>query len=94
MAAVKGPRKIREYGEEFKAKAVLLCLEPGVLTKDVAESLDIHPFMLSRWKKEFREGKYVGTSIKQLLDEESAAELKRLKEVEKAYKRLQFEHDL
>ena len=24
--------------------------------KDVAEALDIHPFMLSRWRKEAREG--------------------------------------
>ena len=93
MAAKKGPRKVRAYGDEFKAKAVLLCLEPGVLTKDVAESLDIHPFMLSRWKKEFREGMYVADA-KQLLDQGTVAELKRLQEVERAYQRLQLEHDL
>lgn len=93
MAAPTGPRKVRAYSEEFKVRAVLLCLEPGVLTQDVAASLDIHPFMLSRWKKEFREGKYI-VDTQLLLDEDAAAELKRLKAVEKAYKRLQIEHDL
>jgi hypothetical protein len=32
----------------------------GVLIKDVAESLCIHPFMLSRWRKEVRDGELVG----------------------------------
>jgi transposase len=34
--------------------------EPGVLIKDVAESLCIHPFMLSRWRKQVRDGELVG----------------------------------
>ena len=29
---------------------------PGVKVKDVAEALDIHPFMLPRWRTEAREG--------------------------------------
>ena len=33
--------------------------EPGVLIKDVAESLCIHPFMLSRWRKEVRDGAWL-----------------------------------
>lgn len=35
MAAKTGSRKVRAYDDEFKVKAVLLCLEIGVLTKDV-----------------------------------------------------------
>jgi len=27
-----------------------------VQVKEVAEALDIHPFMLSRWRKEYKEG--------------------------------------
>lgn len=29
----------------------------GVQVQDVAEALDIHPFMLSRWRREAREGR-------------------------------------
>ncbi|WP_141096267.1 transposase, partial [Lacimicrobium sp. SS2-24] len=39
-------------------KAVLWSHEPHRSSKEVAEALDIHPFMLSRWRKEYREGKY------------------------------------
>ena len=55
-----GPQKIRRYGIAFKLRAVQLSQQPGVLSKDVAESLCIHPFMLSRWRKEVREGELVG----------------------------------
>jgi transposase-like protein len=50
-------RKINQYSEEFKATAVGLSSLPGVLIQDVASSLDIHPFILSRWRKEVREGR-------------------------------------
>ena len=56
MAAIKGPRKLRRYSAEFKLKAVQLSEQSGVLIRDVAESLCIHPFMLSKWKKDYREG--------------------------------------
>ena len=36
------------HSDEFKLTAVKLSELPDVLVKDVAESLDIHPFMLSR----------------------------------------------
>lgn len=42
-----------------------------MLIQDVAEALDIHPFMLSRWRKEVRESKIVAKKIK--LDERVAA---------------------
>ena len=41
-----GPQKINRYGIGFKLKAVQMSNQPGVLIKDVAESLCIHPFML------------------------------------------------
>ena len=51
-----GPRKIGRYGEQFKATAVKLSSLPGVLIQDVAQALDIHPFMLSLWRKQVRDG--------------------------------------
>ena len=53
-------QRIKNYGVEFKLKAVQLSDQPGVLVKDVAESLDIHPFMLSKWRKQVRDGELVG----------------------------------
>lgn len=69
-----------------------LSSQPGVLIKNVADSLDIHPFMLSRWRKEFRDGKLKGAAPD--LPPDQIAELQRLKEEERQFKRLQMEHDL
>lgn len=49
--------RVRRYPEEFKVHAVLLSMKKGAKVCEVAESLDIHPFMLSKWRKEYREGK-------------------------------------
>ena len=56
MPARKGPKKVNKYSNALKRTAVRLSSVPGVRVKDVAEALDIHPFMLSRWRKEAREG--------------------------------------
>src|SRR5215510_499796 len=90
-----GPKKTQEYGVEFKRAAVQLSHRPGLEVKAVAEALDIHPFMLSRWRKEFREGRL-------RLPEESARrpkaglvrEVRRLQELEREHHLLQEEHAL
>ena len=87
-----GPRNIARYGDRFKATAVKLSSLPGVLIKDVAEALDIHPFMLSLWRKQVRDGVIVAKSAK--LDVQTAAELRRLREMERRYKVLREEHEL
>ena len=56
MPARKGPKKVKQYSLELKRTAVRLTQAPGARVKDVAESLDIHPFMLSKWRKLAREG--------------------------------------
>lgn len=53
------PRRTWRYLNEFKVKAVQLSLLDNIQVKGVAITLDIHPFMLSRWHKEYREGKLV-----------------------------------
>lgn len=57
MAAPVGPKKVKRYSDEFKIQAVKLASHPDIQTQDVAHALDIHPFMLSKWKKDFREGR-------------------------------------
>ena len=87
-----GPRKIAQYGEKFKATAVKLSSLPGVLIQDVARALEVHPFMLSLWRKQVREGVIVARASK--LDVETTAELRRLRELERRYKVLKEEHEL
>jgi transposase len=86
------PRKIEKYGERFKATAVKLSSLPGVLVQDVASALDVHPFMLSLWRRQVREGVIVARASK--LDVETTAELRRLRELERRYKVLKEEHEL
>ena len=73
-----------DYSNEFKATAVRLSELPGVAVQDVAASLYIHPFMLSRWRKHAREGRIVTKDVK--VDREVAAELKELRKIKKAYR--------
>jgi transposase len=87
-----GPRKVDRYGDRFKATAVKLSSLPGVRIKDVAAALDIHPFMLSLWRKQVRDGVIVAKGAK--LDVKTKAELKRLKELERQYMVLKEEHEL
>jgi len=87
-----GLRKVEKYGDRFKATAVKLSSLPGVMIKDVAAALDIHPFMLSLWRKQVRDGVIVAKGAK--LDVKTRAELKRLKELERQYKVLKEEHEL
>ena len=55
-----GPKKVQEYSAEFKLAAVRLSRQRGVQVQAVAAALDIHPFMLSRWRKAVREGQLRG----------------------------------
>jgi len=87
-----GPRTTYRYSDVFKATAVRLSQLPGVSVRDVAESLYIHPFMLSRWRKLPREGAIMSKGVD--VDKAVAAELKALREMKRKYERLQVEHDL
>jgi len=94
MAKIIGPKKIRSYGQQFKATAVKLSHLPGVQVQDVAEALDIHPFMLSRWRKEYREGLIVDKDKVDLENSVIATELRRLRQLEKEHAILKEEHAL
>src|SRR5688572_15184729 len=87
-----GPRTTTKYSDRFKATAVRLSELPGIAVQEVAESLYIHPFMLSRWHKQMREGQIVSKGAQ--LDRGVAAELKALRELKKKYERLKLEHEI
>lgn len=87
-----GPRTTNRYSAHFKATAVRLSQLPGVRVNDVAASLSIHPFMLSRWRKQAREGLILTKTVE--IDKDVAAELKELRKLKKDYERLKLEHGL
>src|SRR5947207_7328696 len=87
-----GPQKIHRYGVAFKLKEVQMSNQPGVLIKDVAESLCIHPFMLMRWRKEVRDVELMGKPPP--IDTASRVELQRRREGEQQRKPLRLEHAL
>lgn len=87
-----GPRTTNRYSAEFKATAVRLSELPGVEVQDVAASLYIHPFMLSRWRRQAREGQIVTKGIE--IEKDVETELKELRKIKKAYERLQVEHEI
>jgi transposase len=87
-----GPRTTAKYSDRFKATAVRLSELPGVEVQDVAASLYIHPFMLSRWRKQAREGEIMAKGVQ--VEKDVAAELKELRRMKKQYERLKLEHDI
>ena len=92
-----GPRKVQRYSLEFKLKAVKLSQLEGVEVQAVADALEIHPFMLSKWRKEARNGVLRGrvavpAAVKRTAP--SARELKRFQALRRAHALLQEEHAL
>ena len=83
---------------EFTVTAVKMANAADVETKAVAEALNIHPFMLSRWKKEVREGTLKGSAHPHLKElkamEVAVAEEKRTRELEAALRKARIENDL
>ena len=93
------PKKTWFYPVDFKIKAVQLSLRDDVSSKDVAQALDIHPFMLSRWRKEYREGKFLSKpryhSNNELMAKlPNKKELNKIKPLQKENERLKLENDL
>ena len=93
-----GRMKQHRYSNEFKVTAVKLANHPEIQTQDIATALGIHPFMLSRWKKEYREGKLKGKGHPNIREvesmEEAVAEQKRIRELEAALRKARIENDL
>jgi transposase len=91
MARPIGPRKIYRYPEEFRAMAVRLSDMPGVHVQDVAHALDVHPFVLSRWRREAREGRLKTKRTR--LEKDTSPELEELRKLKRDYARLKAEHE-
>ena len=89
-----GLKKVHRYSVEFKLTAVKLSHMPGVEVQTVANALDIHPFMLSRWRKEVRDGVLKGRPKRGAVESRRAREVKQLQALEREHAMLQEEHEL
>src|SRR5689334_19644601 len=91
-----GSRTVHKYSDEFKLAAVRLSHEPGIQVKTVAAALAIHPFMLSKWRKDVRDGVLRAPRPTSVPKPPRAVvrELAYLEELERKYAALQEEHDL
>lgn len=89
-----GPKKTLRYGLDFKRKAVRLTQLPGLQVQTVARALDIHPFMLSRWRREAREGTLRGVESAAGAKMPPRREIKRLQQLEREHALLKQEHEL
>jgi transposase len=88
-----GPRKVYRYSDEFKLTAVRLSQQPGMQVQTVAAALAIHPFMLSKWRKDVKDGRLRGTARK-APPAGPAREIAQLQALERRYAELKEEHDL
>ncbi len=88
-----GPKRVQQYSAEFKVAAVRLSQQRGVQVQAVAAALDIHPFMLSRWRKAVRDGVLRGTRSA-TVRLPPPREIRRLQALERAHVLLQEEHAL
>ena len=89
-----GLRKIHRYSTEFKVTAVKLSHMPGVEVQTVANALDIHPFMLSRWRKEVPDGVVKGGIRRGDMPSRSTRELRALQTLKREHAMLKEEHEL
>ncbi len=95
MARYNNPRKTWQYTNDFKVKAVQLSYLDGVKVNQVAATLDIHPFMLSRWRREYREGQIVADGRKKVPNlKGDKKELDKIKRLERQVAELKQENEL
>ena len=99
MSKKQQPRKTWEYTQDFKVKAVELSYQEGIQVQTVAKGLDIHPMMLSRWRKDYREGKIVSdkrkrVGVKKTKITPSKKEMTLIQNLEAKVERLEKENDL
>jgi len=84
---------VRTYSDEFKWTAVRLSQQVGIQVQTVAAALEIHPFMLSKWRKDARDGRLRGRAPT-APPPGPAREIAQLQALEQQYATLHEEHDL
>jgi len=99
MAKITSKERVLEYSKEFKVMMVKLSHVEGIQTKQIADSLNLHPLMISRWRKEVRDGKLVAHDLRRIqMTLKNPSHLKKQRATNKKLKqeneRLKKENDL
>jgi transposase len=84
---------VHRYTDEFKLTAVRLSRQPGMQVQTVAAALEIHPFMLSKWRKDVKDSRLRGRP-KKAPPPGPAREIAQLQALERKYAQLHEERDL
>lgn len=76
------------FSEEFKKEAVLLVTEGDYSMEEAGKNLGVSPKNISRWKKEYREGRFeqIGSS--------SSSQKEELEALRKENRRLKIEREI
>jgi transposase len=93
MARITGPRKVYRYTDEFKLKAVKLTEIEGIQVQQVAIALQIHPWMLTRWRKLKREGLLKGR-VRVAIDQRKLRDIEQVAKLKAELALLKEEHEL
>ncbi len=80
------------YNYQFKHTAVSVSNHEHIQVQDVADALNIHPFMLSRWKKQMRDGILKDNDQEARSVSELNAGKKKIKKLERNLKQLREEN--
>lgn len=99
VAKILSEERVLEYSKEFKVMVVKLTNLEGIQIKKVSECMGLHPLMVSRWRKEVRDGKLFSDPTRRVqMTLESPSKLKKTadktKQLEREVKRLKKENDL
>ncbi len=88
-------KRVGRYSNDFKVKAVRLTFIKGTQIQEIAKGLDIHPFMLSRWRKEYRDGKLrADRRVKKVVDTKVETKIKEFRKLAAENAKLRMENDL
>jgi len=87
-------QKHTTYSLEFKQQAVLFASHPDIPVNEVANILGIHPFMLSRWKKEMKDKKLTGKNTITIPKSELVDANKTIAQLEKKLHALEEENEI
>lgn len=82
------------YNYQFKHTAVSVSNHPDIQTQAVSEALDIHPFMLSRWKKQMRDGDLKDNGQEARSTSELLESKRKIKTLEKELRRVREENSV
>jgi len=99
MAKILSSERVLEYSKEFKVMVVRLTHLEGIQIKAIAQCMGLHPLMVSRWRKEVRDGKLVSDDTRRVRmtlesasnsskkDQKTKTKTQRLKEENKRLKK-------